>query len=236
MIKVAIVEDEHDYALLLQEYLHQYEEESGEVFEISIFSDGDEIIHMYKPVYDIILMDIELKFMDGMTAAEKIREVDSEVVIMFITNMPQYAIRGYAVDALDYVLKPVSYFAFSQRLNRAIERMKKRERKMLAIGLKGGVFRFDASNIYYIESRGHNIIFYTSSGEYVTTGTMREIEEKVKPFHFYRGNKGYLINLAHVDGVKDNCAIVKGKQLVLSRARRKEFMENLAAYWGEVMK
>ena len=65
---------------------------------------------------------------------------------------------------------------------------------------------------------------------------MREIEEKMLPFNFYRGNKGYLINLAHVDGVKDNCAIVKGKQLVLSRSRRKEFMECLAAYWGEVMK
>ena len=55
--------------------------------------------------------------MDGMSAAEEIRKMDSEVVIIFITNMAQYAIRGYAVDALDYVLKPVSYFAFSQRLN-----------------------------------------------------------------------------------------------------------------------
>ena len=71
----------------------------------------------YRAVYDIILMDIEMRFMDGMTAAEKIREHDSEVVIIFITNMPQYAIKGYRVDALDYVLKPVSYFAFSQRIN-----------------------------------------------------------------------------------------------------------------------
>ena len=66
-----------------------------------------------------------MKFMDGMSAAEEIRKVDTEVVIIFITNMAQYAIRGYAVDALDYVLKPVSYFAFSQRLSRAIGRMKK---------------------------------------------------------------------------------------------------------------
>ena len=56
--------------------------------------------------------------MDGMSAAEEIRKKDSDVVIIFITNMPQYAIRGYAVEALDYVLKPVSYFAFSQRLSK----------------------------------------------------------------------------------------------------------------------
>ena len=83
-------------------------------------------------------MDIEMRFMDGMTAAEKIREHDSEVVIIFITNMPQYAIKGYLVDALDYVLKPVSYFAFSQRIDRALVRMKKRDRKYLTIAVKGG--------------------------------------------------------------------------------------------------
>ena len=236
MIKIAIVEDEQMDSVQLQEYLKQYEKEKGEHIEITTFSDGDELVHKYKPVYDIILMDIEMKFMDGMTAAEEIRKVDTEVEIMFITNMPQYAIRGYAVNALDYVLKPVSYFALSERLNKAISRIKKRENKMLVINLKGGVFRVDVSDIYYIESRGHDIIYFTASGEYVATGTMREIEEKMLPFNFYRGNKGYLINLAHVDGVKDNCAIVKGKQLVLSRSRRKEFMECLAAYWGEVMK
>ena len=81
---------------------------------------GDEIALGYKAVYDIILMDIEMKFMDGMMAAEEIRKVDTEVIIIFITNSPQYAIKGYAVDALDYVLKPVSYYAFSQRLGRAV--------------------------------------------------------------------------------------------------------------------
>ena len=236
MIKIAIVEDNRDDVLLLENYLHQYEKENGILFDITVFSDGDEIVHKYKPVYDIILMDIELKFMDGMTAAEEIRKVDTEVVIMFVTNMPQYAIRGYAVDALDYILKPISFFSFSQRLNKAINRMKKRETKMLAINLKGGAFRIDVSSIYYIESRGHDIIFNTTSGEYIATGTMREIEEKMVPMRFFRGNKGYLINLAHVDGIKDNCAIVNGEQLPLSRSRRKEFMESLAEYWSEVIK
>ncbi len=236
MIKIAIVEDEHAYAMQLQEYLHQYENENSEVFEISLFSDGDEILNKYKPVYDIILMDVEMKFMDGMSAAEEIREVDSEVVIIFITNMPQYAIRGYAVDALDYVLKPVSYFAFSQRLNRAISRMKKRESKTLAISIKGGTVRLDVANITYIESRGHTLIFHTVGANYEASGTMKELEKELESMNFYRGNKGYLINLAHVDGIKDGCAIVRGEQLILSRARKKDFMEALTRYWGEVMK
>lgn len=125
MIRVAIVEDEASYMKQFQKYLAQYAKESGEEFDIVTFTDGDEIAGGYKSVYDIILMDVQMRFMDGMSAAEEIRKVDPEVVIIFITNMSQYAIRGYAVDALDYVLKPVSYFAFSQRLDRAIARMKK---------------------------------------------------------------------------------------------------------------
>ena len=236
MIKVAIVEDEHSYAMQLQEYLHKYEGENGEVFEISLFSDGDQIVNKYKPVYDIILMDVEMKFMDGMSAAEEIRKVDTEVVIMFITNMPQYAIRGYAVDALDYVLKPVSYFAFSQRLNRAIERMKKRINKTISIAIKGGIVRVDVANITYIESQGHTLIFHTVGSDYETTGTMKEFEQELTGINFYRGNKGYLINLAHVEGIRDGCAVVRGQSLPLSRARKKEFLEALTQYWGEVMK
>ena len=111
-----------------------------------------------------------------MSAAEEIRKIDTEVVIIFITNMAQYAIRGYAVDALDYVLKPVSYFAFSQRLNRAISRMKKRETKMIMVNIKGGTVRINIANIYYIESQGHTLILHTILGDYETTGVMKEME------------------------------------------------------------
>jgi DNA-binding LytR/AlgR family response regulator len=234
MIKIAIVEDESSYARQLVDFLEQYEKDHGEAFQLTVFSDGDEIVHRYKAQFDIILMDIEMKFVDGMSAAEEIRKMDSEVIIIFITNMAQYAIRGYAVDALDYVLKPVSYFAFSQRLSRAINRMKKRETKMISISIRGGTVRLDAANIYYIESQGHNLIFYTSTGSYEAVGTMRDAEEKLTDLNFFRGNKGYLINLSHVEGVKEGCAIVKGNSLLLSRARKKVFMEALTRYWGEV--
>ena len=227
MIKIAIVEDEAMYAKQLEEFLHQYEAENHEAFDITIYSDGDQIVNKYKSQFDIILMDVEMKFMDGMSAAEEIRKMHSEVVIIFITNMAQYAIRGYAVDALDYVLKPVSYFAFSQRLNRAIERMKKREAKVIMVNIKGGMVRINIAN---------TLILHTILGDYETTGKMKEMDEKLSGMNFCRGNKGYLINLQHVDRIQDNCAVVKGEELVLSRARKKEFMEALTRYWGEVIK
>lgn len=236
MIRIAIVEDEASYAEQLKEYLRRYEKEQSETFQITIFSDGDQIVHKYKSDFDIILMDVEMKFMDGMSAAEEIRKVDTEVVIIFITNMAQYAIRGYAVDALDYVLKPVSYFAFSERLKRAIERMHRRESKCIMVNIKGGTVRLNIANIFYVDSQGHTLILHTILGNYETTGTMREMEEKLKDLNFCRGNKGYLINLQHVDGIQDGCAMVRGEKLLLSRAKRKEFMEALTEYWGEVVK
>lgn len=236
MVRIAVVEDESHYTEQLVSYLRQFEQETGHTFDIVTYGDGDGIVNHYRAQFDIILMDIDMKFMDGMSAAEEIRKVDSEVVIIFITNLAQYAIRGYAVDALDYVLKPVSYFAFSQRLNRALTRMKKRETKTLSLSTKGGTMRLDMADIYYIESQGHTMIVRTATGRHETYGVMKELEKELSEYHFIRGNKGYLINLAHVDSVKDNCAVVRGEELLLSRARKKDFMEALAAYWGGVSK
>ena len=150
MIKIAIVEDEDIYVSTLMQYLEEFEKSIGETLEITVYRDGDGIIADYKAQYDIILMDIGMRFVDGMTAAEEIREIDSEVIIIFITNMTQYAIRGYEVDALDYILKPVSYFSFSQKLGRAIYRMKRREKKFITVTVKGGIKRMEVSNIYYM--------------------------------------------------------------------------------------
>ena len=92
MIRIALVEDEESYVATLREFLARYERERGERLQITVFSDGDEIALGYRSEYDVILMDIEMRFMDGMTAAEEIRRVDPEVIIIFITNSPQYAI------------------------------------------------------------------------------------------------------------------------------------------------
>ena len=236
MISIAMVEGEGSCARQLEEYLERYQAESGELIETVRFCDGDEILENYRAQYDIILMDVQMKFMDGMTAAEEIRKVDPEVVIIFITNMAQYAIRGYAVDALDYVLKPISYFAFSQRLERAIGRMKRRARRYMTIAIRGGAQKLDISRILYVESQGHNLIFCTAEGEHTTTGTRREVEERLENYGVYRCNKGCLVNLEHVDSVRDGCAMVNGQALPISRGRKNDFLAALTDYVGGVIK
>ena len=99
MIQIAVVEDEEIYVKQLTEYIRKYQTERGRSIKVTVFGDGEDITENYSGGFDIILMDIQMQFMDGMTAAEKIRQMDQKVIIMFITNMIQYAVRGYEVDA-----------------------------------------------------------------------------------------------------------------------------------------
>ena len=122
MIRIAIVEDEETYINQFTEYLQNYQKTTNEEIDVTVYRDGDEITSKYKSQYDIILMDVQMKFIDGMTAAQEIRNVDSKVIIIFITNMSQYAIHGYKVGALDYILKPVSYFSFCKHIGEKLLR------------------------------------------------------------------------------------------------------------------
>ena len=126
MFRIAIVEDQDETRECLNRFVRQYAEEQGVQVEISLIADGSEIAAHYTPGFDIIFMDVEMPRLDGFGAAEAIRAVDAEVVLVFVTNMAQYAIRGYEVDALDYVLKPVNYYQFCTKLSRAIQRVQRR--------------------------------------------------------------------------------------------------------------
>ena len=127
MYHIAIVEDEKACSRQLQKYLEQYQNEKNMQFKVSVFSGGTELLTNYQPVYDLILLDIEMPGINGIDTAAKIRETDGEVALMFITNLAGYAIRGYEVEALDFVTKPVSYYQFAMRLSRCFRRLGKRE-------------------------------------------------------------------------------------------------------------
>ena len=236
MIRIAAVDDNPHDLQLLQNYLKTYEENSKESFRISCFSDGKELLTDYRPVFDIILMDIEMAQIDGMTAAEEIRRTDKNVVIIFLTNMPQYAIKGYAVEALDYILKPVSYYAFSQCLERALKRRQKRREAFLNISSgKGALQKISFSSVYYIEIQGHTLFYHTTKGTLSAAGSIREVEQQVDD-RFFRCNKCYLVNLEHVASLKGGFAVVGGEEVQISRAKKKAFLDALNNYLKEVAK
>lgn len=232
MTRIAIVEDEAAVQEQLTGYVQRYTRQYGTPFEVTVFGSGVEILEDYRPVYDIIFLDVEMPHLDGMETARRIRALDSDVLLIFITNMAQYAIKGYAVGALDYVLKPVPYFAFSQQLQKAVNQLARRARHYLAVPVDGGMRRLDTAAIYYMESDGHKVCFYTEDGDFTASGALKSFEGKLAGRPFARCNSGYLVNLAQVRGVQQGEVQVGPHTLQISRPRRKAFLAALADYIG----
>ena len=232
MIRIAIVEDDSNTRKTLQRYLQQYEKENGSRFTIRVFEDGIDIVNDYRPVYDVILMDIQMKKMDGMTAATQIRRADSEVVLVFITNMVQYAIGGYAVNAMDYLLKPLNYFTFAEHMKRVELYLAHKAKNYLVLSTGGGVLRIDTSEIYYMESLGHYLHIHKKDEVVSVLETMKNMEQELCGRGFFRCNNGYLVNLAHVEKIDKYTALVGNDEIQISRPKKKAFMEALTDYLG----
>lgn len=232
MIRIAVVEDDAGYRSQLRDYLDRYQKECGEELHVEEFSDGLDIAEGYRADYDMILMDIQMKHMNGMQAAQSIRQLDRNVVIIFITNLAQYAVQGYKVEALDYVLKPIQYFAFSQVLQNALKKVHERRTVFLHLMQKGRMVRLDIARIYYIESRGHNVTYHTEDEDYTERKSLKELEQKLPARYYAKCNSCYLVNLAQVERVIKDLVTVGGTDLQISRARRRGFLEALASYVG----
>lgn len=233
MLHIAIVEDEELYRGQLKTLLKQYQEERGTGLKITEFADGEDILEDYEGGYDIIFLDIQMRFMDGMTTAKKIRELDSSVILMFITNMTQYAIQGYQVNAMDYIVKPVEYFALKKKLDKAMEKLEDKKKYYIRIPIAEGIMRMDISSIYWIESQGHQLIYQTKTGQYVSRGIMKDMEAMMELHGFFCCSKGILVNMEHVEGVKENICMINSRQIPISRRKKKLFMEKLLEFVDE---
>ena len=233
MIRVAIVEDDAEVQGVLQEYIRRYTRQYGTEFEVTLFADGVDILDDYRAVYDIIFLDVEMKHLDGMTTAERIRQMDADVILIFITNMAQYAIKGYAVGALDYVLKPVSYGAFCTKLSRAIQRVERRRGGQVVLQLAGGGMQVLSTNdIYYLETRDRLLWYHTTKGEFSVRASLASAEKQLAQYHFSRCNQCYLVNLQYVKAVENDFVHVNADRLEISRRQRAAFLAAVAAYVG----
>ena len=239
MLSIAVVDDDKKYRDLLLEYLKKFEAESGNRFLITEYKDGSdlttELSGKTSSGFDLILLDVEMKFMDGMETARIIRQYDRNVVIIFITNAPQYAISGYEVDALDYILKPVNYFPFSQTIEREIGRMKEREHKYILLSGNGYAHKIDLYNLAYIEVEGRELAFHIKgSDDLRITSSMKKIESMIQGKMFFRCSQGFIVNLEYVDELDGMDAIVDGKRIPVSKGQKRAFVDALNNYMSEV--
>ena len=232
MVRIKILEDDPADRDTLIECLRKYEREQGQSFSITAYDNPSDFMDNYHMDADLIFMDIELPGINGMEAAHRLREIDRQVILIFVTNMAQFAVKGYEVDALDYIIKPAQYGPLSIKLDRAAQRWRAAAESVM-VALPTGTQRLLLWEIYYIEVQGHKLTYHTEKGHLPGTGTLQDAEQRLHGKGFLRCNKCYLVNQKHIQTVTGSDVVLSnGEKLQISRLRKKEFMEELARSMG----
>lgn len=236
-MKIIILEDESHQTQLLSGYLAKFRaEHPGFEYVLQSYERGFLLLDAYARDADLMFLDIQLPDMLGIDAAKRIRNLDQKVMIIFVTNLSQYAIEGYSVNAFDYILKPVSYFSFSKKLERALRVLSYRSSSlMLNLKTKEGGRRIPADSVTYISVFAHDLYIHTAAETFTQWGTLSKYEALLKDAHFVRCSAGCLVNLKYVQGIRKEQAVVAGDLVTISRSRRKAFLEALAQYKGGTM-
>ena len=233
MIRLYILEDDDAAKTALAQCLERFASEHGEHLDIECYSNAYDLLENYEAGSDLIFFDIEMAGMNGMEAARKIRQKDSCVLIVFVTNLAQYAIEGYEVNAFDFVLKPINYESFSLKFERIFKEISHRTMDSdIVLPVKGGNVAVKSNSILYIEVRNHNLIYHLENETYKVRGTLKKACEEFEPLHFALCNACYLVNLKHVKGVHGNTLTIGNEELAISQGKRKEFIAEMAKYFG----
>lgn len=229
MITIGIVDDEQAAAEDLKEYCMRFARENNQSVSLSVYHDGMDIVKL--PLYpDILFLDISMPLLNGLKAAEEIRKTDQSCVIIFVTSMAQYAIHGYTVNALDFVVKPVAYKNFAFKMRKAVEVAKRRRNNTLTLTVNYGRRKVEISDITYVEVIKHKLIYHVNDEEIEVWDSISNAAATLVPHGFSFCKVCYLVNLRRVERVQGDSVYVGNSELKISRQKKKSFLDALSAY------
>ncbi len=240
-MNIAIVEDEIEWQETLKKYLETYLNQKGVSYEVKTFSNGEDFLSSFtKGEFDLIFMDIDLgkDKIIGTEVSRKLREIDDEAVLIFVTNLAQYAIEGYSVDALDFIVKPLVYDPFRMKMEKAYKIINSRVKENnVIISVEKASKKILAKDVYYVEISNHDLYYHTNDEEYKVRSSLKNAMEQLEGLSFAQCNSCYLVNLEYVERVeKDSIILSNGSNLKMPRTRRKEFLKALGDYLSGIRK
>lgn len=221
-MRIAIVDDERAERERLTQYVRQFSGESGVEMETVTFTSGDSFLADYQKIYDIIIFDIDMPGTNGIDTARRLRGIDTDVTIIFVTNIAQYAINGYEVDAVDYIIKPIQYYDFSMKFHRTVAKAAQKKDHVIQVDTTEGLRRLRVDAIVYVEVLSHYLYIYTQTTQYRCRGSMSEIERELTGYGFVRIHRSYLVGLKYVEKILSKEITVDGKALPVGRGYKEE--------------
>ena len=236
-MKIGILEDEPQAAKTLESYIVKFFSDRSENVNVRKYDNAFSLLEDYHSDMDVLFMDIQMNLMNGLEAATRIRQQDPRVLIVFVTNLAQYAVEGYSVNAFDFILKPVNYVGFSMKLERILKELNHLSGgNFINVKTKSdGVVRLNVYDIVYVEVKLHDLIYHTLDKVYVSRGSLKNICTELEKYYFSLCNNCYLINLAHVRKANKTVVLSTGEELFISQGKRKQFMSELAKYMGDTI-
>lgn len=232
--RVLVVEDTDEEATSLRAHLERYGNEHGYRFSITRRVSAFDLDRDAAQA-DLVFLDIDLPGINGMDAAAQMRQTNPTVPLVFVTNLAQYAVKGYQVDALDFMVKPVSYGDFALRMDRAMRAVKHNASHTIALPTGQGVRVVDEASIRYVELRKHDLLYHVqgTTDPLRKRGSIRQAREELSAGSFITASQGCLVNMDHVAEVhNDSVTMDDGQTLFFSRSRKRECLETLARYFG----
>lgn len=236
MLHIAICDDEQDFVQHLKRMLDQYSVETGEEIKVTAYYDGLELIEKYDTTIDLIFLDIKMSHVNGLRAAERIRQMDENVSIIFLTTLTQYGLEGYKYQATNYIIKPMKYVRLKAEMDQWLKKHRKEDSPAVVIANDSGKYKVPLKSIRYIETYNRNLLFHTEQENIICYKRMKEIERELQDKGFVRCHTSYIVNLFYVKGIKKlDVELITGEIIPISQPKRKEFMERLADYWGDML-
>lgn len=226
MITVSICEDETYFVSKLKKMLDKYCSLREIHVSISAFSDGEELLASSQ-MTDIILMDIKLPTSNGMEVIRHLRDLGSDSQVIFITAFQKYVFQAFDLDAVHYILKPVSEEKLFSAMDKAIKRVAANRGKALLITSGTTASRVPLKDILYCEAMNHQITVHTLTEQVQFFGTLDALQEKLDE-RFFRCHRSYIVNMDHVIDKQPGSAIMEGgDHILISRRKQQEFTQKL---------